>query len=148
MLFSFVSFYEQPGTTIEFAATHMHYRRVDRDTSLRSRTGEPCVSTKTFRLDFENTPWEHPLPGCRFKSIVKGTRQTRLLEFTDEFVEPDWCRKGHAGIVLEGNLEIDFQGRVEQFPQGSALLIPAGDDGAHKARALSKRALLFLVEDA
>lgn len=106
------------------------------------------MSSQTFRLDFENTAWEHPLPGCRFKCIVKGNRQVRLLEFTIDFVEPDWCRKGHTGIVLEGDLEIDFNGRIEQFPQGSALLIPAGDDGAHKARALSERALLFLVEDA
>lgn len=106
-----------------------------------------CVSIRKFRLDFENTAWEHPLPGCRFKSIVEGNRQLRLLEFTSDFVEPDWCRKGHAGIVLEGDLEIDFQGRIEHFAQGSVLLIPAGDEGAHKARALSERALLFLVED-
>ncbi|HUU71967.1 MAG TPA: hypothetical protein VMW70_05025 [Burkholderiales bacterium] len=105
------------------------------------------MSTTKFRLDFENTQWEHPLPGCRFKSIIKDNRQVRLLEFTSDFIEPDWCRKGHTGVVLEGDLEIDFQGRIEQFPQGSALLIPAGDGGAHKARALTKRALLFLVEE-
>jgi hypothetical protein len=148
MLSSFVSYYGQPGTVIEFAAFQMHYRRLYRDASLRLRTGRPCVNTRSFRLDFDNARWEHPLPGCRFKSIVKGNRQVRLLEFTNDFIEPDWCRKGHAGIVLEGDLEIDFQGRIEQFPQGSALLIPAGDVGAHKARALSERALLFLVEDA
>jgi len=106
------------------------------------------VSPDKFRMDFDNVAWEHPLPGCRFKSIVKGNRQIRLLEFTSEFREPGWCTKGHAGIVLEGDLEIDFRGRIEQFPQGSALLIPAGEDGAHKARAVSERALLFLVEDA
>ena len=61
-----------------------------------------------------------------------------------------WVRQDdrYAKEALEGDLEIDFDGRIEQFPQGSALLIPAGDDGAHKARALSERALLFLVEDA
>jgi quercetin dioxygenase-like cupin family protein len=106
------------------------------------------VRTSEFRLDFENTQWEHPLPGCRFKSIIKGNRQVRLLEFSNDFIEPDWCRKGHAGVVLEGDLEIDFQGKIVQFPQGSALLIPAGDEGAHKARALTRHALLFLVEDA
>ena len=106
------------------------------------------MRTSEFRLDFENIRWQHPLPGCRFKSIIKGSRQVRLLEFRSDFVEPDWCRKGHAGMVLEGDLEIDFQGKIEQFPQGSALLIPAGDEGAHKARALTSHALLFLVEDA
>ncbi len=106
------------------------------------------MKTSDFRPDFDNAQWEHPLPGCRFKSIIKGDKQLRLLEFTSDFVEPDWCKKGHAGVVLEGDLEIDFKGNVEQFPQGSALLIPAGEEGAHKARALTSRALLFLVEDA
>ena len=106
------------------------------------------MNAAKFRLDFENTEWVHPLPGARFKAIVRGDKQVRLLEFTSDFVEPDWCTKGHAGMVLEGDLEIDFRGRVERFPQGSTLVIPAGEEGAHKARALTSKALLFLVEDA
>ena len=100
-----------------------------------------------FRIDFDDIDWQHPLPGCRFKVAVRNKRQLRVLEFTREFVEPDWCAKAHSGIVLEGTLEIDFRGKTQIYPQGSGVSIPAGAEGAHKARAISERVVLFLVED-
>jgi quercetin dioxygenase-like cupin family protein len=71
----------------------------------------------------------------------------RLVEFTPEFVEAQWCEKGHVGFVLSGELGIDFSGRVVRFPEGSALLIPAGPEHAHKARVLAPMVRLFLVEE-
>jgi quercetin dioxygenase-like cupin family protein len=70
----------------------------------------------------------------------------RLVEFTSEFVEREWCDKGHTGFVVAGELEIDFSGHVVRFPEGSALLIPAGSHHRHKARVLTPRVCLFLVE--
>lgn len=106
------------------------------------------MPTGQFRIDFEDIPWQSPQPGCRFKAAVRDDRQVRLLEFTQEFIEPHWCETGHTGVVLEGALEVDFRGRIEHYPQGSGLFIPAGSEGAHKARAVTERVLLFLVEDA
>lgn len=105
------------------------------------------METSQFRFSFDDIPWQSPLPGCRFKAVIRGNKQARLLEFKREFIEPHWCEKGHTGVVLEGDLEIDFRGRIESYPQGSGLCIPAGPEGAHKARSLTKHALLFLVED-
>ena len=105
------------------------------------------MSITDFRIDFDDIDWQHPLPGCRFKLAMRDNRHMRLLEFTREFVEPDWCTKGHSGIVLEGSLEIDFHGTLQHYPQGSGLFIPSGPEGAHKARASSERVVLFLVED-
>jgi integrase len=34
----------------------------------------------------------------------------RLVEFSNEFVEAQWCEKGHIGLVLSGELDIDFSG--------------------------------------
>jgi hypothetical protein len=47
---------------------------------------------------------------ARFKAHRRDGKQIRLLEFTAAFVEPDWCEKGHIGIVLEGAIELDFHG--------------------------------------
>jgi len=44
------------------------------------------------------------MPGARSKFFQQEDKQIRLVEFTDEFVEPDWCEKGHIGYVLEGTL--------------------------------------------
>lgn len=106
------------------------------------------MDTTTLRIDFDQIAWQPALPGSRFKLAVRGNQQLRLLEFTREFVEPDWCTKAHSGILLEGELEIDFHGHTERYAQGSGLFIPGGTASGHKARAISERALLFLVEDA
>ena len=88
------------------------------------------------------------MPGARFKVFGDGRKQLRLLELTSEFVEPDWCEKGHIGIVLNGELEIDFRGKVVRYPEGSAIFIPAGAAHGHKGRAITPTVRLFLVEEA
>lgn len=99
------------------------------------------------RIDFDALPWQSTLPGARFKAHREGARQIRLVEFTTEFVEPDWCEKGHVGLVLEGTLEVDFGDRVVDYPQGSVIFIAPGSASAHKARALTPVVRLFLVEE-
>jgi len=101
-----------------------------------------------FRVDFDSLPWQQGLPGTRFKVHRDNGRQLRLLEFSADFVEPDWCQRGHIGILLEGSLEIDFHGALVRYAQGDGLFIPGGDASAHKARALTPIARLLLVEDA
>lgn len=102
----------------------------------------------SFKVDFESLDWESPLPGARFKVCRGGSRQLRLVEFTAEFVEPDWCTKGHIGFVLAGILEVDFRGKVVSYAAGSGIFIPPGESGAHKARSLAPVTRLVLVEDA
>ena len=98
-------------------------------------------------IDFESLQWESSLPGARCKIYREGTKQIRLLEFSSKFVEPTWCEKGHYGFVLEGTLEIDFNGRVVVYPEGSGIFIPAGPATAHKARSITPVVRLILIED-
>ena len=99
------------------------------------------------KVEFEKLKWQSPLPGVRFKVYCDGKKQLRLVEFTPEFIEPDWCEKGHIGFVLEGTLELDFRGRVVSCPEGAGIFIPAGPANAHKGRALTPVVRLVLVED-
>jgi quercetin dioxygenase-like cupin family protein len=100
-----------------------------------------------YRVLFDELEWQDGIGGARFKVYRDGSRQVRLVELTSEFVEPDWCEKGHTGLVLEGELEIDFQGRLVRYPEGAVLIIPAGESSGHKARSLAATTQLFLVED-
>lgn len=105
------------------------------------------TTMEQHRILFDEIEWQSPQPGARFKVFRDGKRQVRLLELTSEFVETEWCEKEHAGFVVEGELEIDFSGRLVRFPQGSALVIPPGAQHAHKARAVTDTVRLFLVEE-
>jgi hypothetical protein len=44
-------------------------------------------------------------------------------------------------------LDIDFSGHVVRFPEDSAFLIPSGAPHAHKARAVTLKVRIFLVEE-
>lgn len=100
-----------------------------------------------YKVDFKSAQWEVPVPGVRSKVYMQEGRQIRLVEFTAEFEEADWCLKGHVGYVLEGTLQVDFNGRRIVFDQGDGVFIPAGEDHKHMAKALTEVARLILVEE-
>lgn len=102
----------------------------------------------TRKIDFGELPWESPAPGVRVKSFQDSGKRLRVVELTREFVEPDWCEKGHLGVVPKGELEIDFRGRLVRYPEGSGIFISAGPSSGHKARAVTPTVRLFLVEEA
>ena len=98
-----------------------------------------------YRIDFESMPWEKPAVGVGFKAYQQGGKKLRLVEFTREFVEPDWCTKGHIGLILEGQMEIDFDGNVITFGPGDGVFILAGQK--HKGRILTGKVKIVLAED-
>ena len=100
-----------------------------------------------YRVNFDAIVWETSAPGVRVKIHKSDGKQLRLVEFSREFVEADWCRKGHIGFVLEGQLQIDFNGREVTFAPGDGVFIPAGEDHKHKAKVLTDTVRLILVED-
>ena len=100
-----------------------------------------------YKIDFKAIPWETPTVGVRFKAYEQSGKRLRLAEFTKEFVEPDWCNKGHVGYVLEGRMEIDFDGKIVMFGPGDGLFISAGEEHRHKAKVLTDTMKIFLVED-
>jgi ethanolamine utilization protein EutQ (cupin superfamily) len=69
------------------------------------------------------------------------------VEFTDRFVETDWCRKGHIVYILEGQLKVNFNGNEVVFNTGDGLFIPAGEKDKHMGRALTKVVRMLFVED-
>lgn len=101
----------------------------------------------TENINFNSIQWQSNLPGARSKVYQQDGKQIRIVEFTNAFVEPDWCEKGHLGYVLEGTLEINFKGRLVVYPKGSGIFIPSGTENAHKARSITKAVRLILVEE-
>lgn len=99
------------------------------------------------KIDFGSMSWEIPADGIRFKAYQQGGRKLRLVEFAKEFIEPDWCTKAHIGYVLEGKMEIDFDGNVVVFGLGDGIFIPAGEEHKHKGKVLTDVVKVILVED-
>ncbi len=100
---------------------------------------------ETHRIDFEKLPWQNPLPGMRFKAVIAEGKKLRLVEFSEELVEKDWCLRMHVGFILEGRMTIDFQGNVVEYRKGDGLFISEGEK--HKAQvAKGERVLVIMFE--
>lgn len=99
-----------------------------------------------YRIDFESMVWDAPAAGVRQKVVVQGRTRLRLLEFSDNFVELDWCTKGHIGYIIDGQLEIDFDGKPVRYGPGDVATIADGADHRHKAKSVTDQVTIFVVE--
>ena len=88
-----------------------------------------------MKISFSQIPWELPAPGVRFKKFVSGENQVRLVEFSEGFIEPEYCRKGHLGYVVEGSMLMDINGEITEYETGDAFILPA-DDGAFQHKVV------------
>ncbi|MBN2444001.1 MAG: cupin domain-containing protein [Spirochaetales bacterium] len=99
-----------------------------------------------YKVVFDSLNWNTPLPGVRYKIYKYKNKQMRLVEYSKEFIEPDWCSKGHIGYVIEGEFTINFNGSIVTYKTGDAIFIPPGKMHKHKATILSDKAIVYLVE--
>jgi len=98
-----------------------------------------------YLIDFKSMKWESHAVGVRDKTFIRGEERIRLVEFSEQFVEEDWCTKGHIGYVIEGSISIDFNGKQVNFKAGDGLYITEGDK--HKGSvAEGEKALVILYE--
>jgi hypothetical protein len=100
-----------------------------------------------YRVEWDNLPWIAPAPGVRCKVFEQNGRKLRLAEFTSEFRELDWCRKGHVGYVLGGQGELQFTEQTVLLGPGDGIFIPAGEAHKHMLRVLSDQVRMILVEE-
>ena len=99
------------------------------------------------RIAFKKLEWIQTGIGVKSKVFQHGSQRIRLVEFSEGFVEPDWCLNGHACYVLEGCFSTDFSGSVERYEAGGICFIPAGENDKHKvALCKGERVLLLMFE--
>ncbi|MFC2083435.1 cupin domain-containing protein [Bacteroidota bacterium] len=102
----------------------------------------------SIRINFDQIEWEHKSAGMRVKRVICNGKQLRLVEIEPDSGEADWCEEEHIGYVLEGGLETNINGSVEQLYAGDGLFIPSGKKYRHKSKAIGGLVKLILVEDA
>lgn len=87
----------------------------------------------SYLVEFDKMPWNEPAVGVRSKAFISGNQQIRLVEFSEGFIEPDWCQKGHAGYVIDGEFSNDYSGKLERYRKDDVIFIPKGEHDKHKA---------------
>src|ERR1044072_3358866 len=94
---------------------------------------------KNYRASFEGIDWQQTPQGARFKLCETDGGPARLLEFGPDLAHPEWCERGHRGIVLEGELRIEFENGADAiYHPGDLIHIPAGKADRHRPSGLSE----------
>ncbi len=106
------------------------------------------IKAEQYKIGFQSMEWQAPAAKVMFKAYEQDGKKLRLVEFSKGFIEPDWCRKGHIGYILEGQMELDFNGKVIKFGAGDGVFIPTGEKHKHKGTVLTDVVKVILVEDA
>jgi hypothetical protein len=98
-------------------------------------------------VHFENIEWASLGAGARCKRYVAGDQIVRLVEFSEGFLEEDYCQNGHAGYVIGGSFCIEYGGVIERYTMGDTFLIKKGEQDKHKAiLGTGEKVLLLLFE--
>jgi len=82
-------------------------------------------------IDFDTYEWFKPMAGTQYKVFINGNTKIRIVEFSEGLVESDWCKKGHSGVVLKGECNINFNGEIEHLKKGDIIHIPTSEDDKH-----------------
>lgn len=100
-----------------------------------------------YKINFPRLPWTSKT-GTRSKVAHLGDMKMRLVEFDDQFMEMEWCVRGHFGYVISGRLFVHFESEILEFKEGEGIHIPAGLPHKHKAMIRKgEHAKLVLFED-
>lgn len=87
------------------------------------------------------------MDGVRHKLFPFQERVLRLVEYSSD-MEPHWCERGHAGLILEGEFQIEFNDGTQIFNASDGIVIPGGPEHRHKATVSSGIVRAVFVEDA
>lgn len=92
---------------------------------------------------FAEIHWEKPAIGMKEKSLTSNGSKIRLIEFTKDFYEKEWCTSSHLGFILSGTLHIEFESGIETFMSGEALHINPGEKHKTSVVATDKVELIL-----
>ncbi len=100
-----------------------------------------------YRINFNDIEWESPMEGVKCKTYNYGNKQIRLIEYTRE-MPAHFCEKGHYGLILDGEIEIEYPNDKVIYRKGDGVFIPDGPEHKHKGRAITETVKVIFIEDA
>lgn len=107
---------------------------------------------RVSRVAFDKVEWREDGPGIRARELKVGRERWAIVEYNEGAHRGEWCKEGHRGYVISGEITYDFDNGREplQASAGQAFLLPSSplNKGAHRGRNLSSGPTrLFLIDD-
>jgi quercetin dioxygenase-like cupin family protein len=108
----------------------------------------PSPFDRNALIALQRTPWADDVPGIRARETDEQGRRWAIVEYAPRARREEWCLDGHAGFVLEGQVEYEFS--ADEPPmlvsEGDAFTLATGR--GHRGRNTGDTAAtLFLIDD-
>jgi hypothetical protein len=99
-------------------------------------------------VDFAARPLEPETEGIASRALEVRDVRWALVEYEPETLRQDWCRQGHSGYVLSGDVTYEFDDGAPpiHISAGQGFRLP--DDQGHRGRSGADGARLFLIDQA
>jgi quercetin dioxygenase-like cupin family protein len=82
----------------------------------------------------------------RWRTVEVGDLRARVVEYSPGFDSDHWCARGHALLVLEGELSVHLQdGRKFVLTAGKGFVAGDEEDNPHRASS-GPGARVFIVD--
>ncbi len=108
----------------------------------------PSPFERNAVIALQHTPWADDVPGIRARETHEQGRRWAIVEYAPQARREEWCLDGHAGFVLEGQVEYEFSDDESpmRVSEGDAFTLATGR--GHRGRNTGALAAkLFLIDD-
>jgi quercetin dioxygenase-like cupin family protein len=79
------------------------------------------------------------------RTVEMGNVRVRLVEFSPGYLAADWCSRGHAVLILEGELETQVKDGAS-YRQGPGTGVLVADGAAPHRSSTATGAKVFIVD--
>ena len=99
-------------------------------------------------IELSGIAWIEDVPGMRAREASVEGRRWAIVEYAPEAKRDEWCFDGHAGFVISGAIEYEFEdgGAPLRVGEGDAFALSTGR--AHRGTNRAEEATrLFVIDD-
>lgn len=99
-------------------------------------------------IEFSRVGWIEDVPGIRAREMQVEGHRWAIVEYAPRAKRQEWCFDGHAGFVISGAIEYEFEdgGSPLTVGEGDAFALSTGR--AHRGTNLAEQATrVFVIDD-
>jgi quercetin dioxygenase-like cupin family protein len=109
---------------------------------------QPAFASEDVVTALSGIDWAAELPGIRARETHIGGRRWAIFEYAPGARRTEWCRDGHAGFMLSGRIDFEFEDGGPELivneGDAFALSLGRGHRGTNRASTASR---MFLIDD-
>jgi len=99
-------------------------------------------------IEFSRVDWVEDVPGIRAREMHVEGHRWAIVVYATKAKRQEWCFDGHAGFVISGAIEYEFEdgGSPLTVGEGDAFVLSTGR--AHRGTNVAEQATrVFVIDD-